>query len=328
MSTRNPAWKRLIGRMDELLTSSDDVIKEGKITFEGFDSKRLSEFNKFIKEVGLTNDQSKKLVGEMFKVRNEFNNFKNILLSGGNINAANKEFMQIMSDRMKNIFNSEYKIFEGKSILPWKNYKPTESAINEVQQVFKRFAKEKGVTLNADDLDSIVNDVIENVRINPATKTPEFPLSTFTALDDETVQIINIADNIKGNQFKPTTLIKSKEDLRSFQRFFGQKRDLRNTIINTMQDLSTLTAKDEFYNNLIKESDELIKNGERSILYPTRQQAVVNQPYQKIIADKRGLNIKSPLGEQVYANPVNGYFTSQEMADALNFSERLLFDKF
>ena len=93
-----------------------------------------------------------------------------------------------------------------------------------------------------------------------------------------------------------------------------------------MQDLSTLTAKDEFYNNLIKESDELIKNGERSILYPTRQEAVVKMPYQKIIADKRGLNIKSPLGEQVYTNPVNGYFTSQEMADALNFSERLLFD--
>jgi hypothetical protein len=326
MSSRNPAWKRLIGRMDELLTSTDDVIRDGKITFEGFDSKRLSEFNKFIKEIGLTGDQSKKLVGEMFKVRNEFNNFKNILLSGGNVNSANKEFMEIMSDRMRNIFNSEYKIFEGKSILPWKNYKPTESAINDVQQVFKRFAKEKGVSLDPDDLDSIVNDIIENVRINPATKTPEFPLSTFTALDDETVQIINIADNLKGNTFKPTTLIKSKEELRSFQRFFGQKRDLRNTIINTMQDLSTLTAKDEFYNNLIKESDELIKNGERSILYPTRQQAVVNQPFQKIITDKRGLNIKSPLGEQAYTNPVNGYFTSNEMADALNFSEKLLFD--
>lgn len=326
ISTRNPAWKRLIGRLDELLTSSDDVIRNGKITFEGFEPKRLNEFNKFIKEIGLNKDQSKKLVGDMFKVRNEFNNFKNILLSGGNVNAANREFMQIMSDRMKNIFNSEYKIFEGKSILPWKNYKPTDSAIKEVQQVFKNFAKEKNISLGPDDLDAIVNDIIENVRINPATKTPEFPLSTFTALDDEAVQIINIADNLKGGQFKPTSLIKSQQDLRSFQRFFGQKRDLRNTIINTMQDLSTLTAKDEFYSNLIKDADELIKSGERSIIYPTRQQAVVNQPYQKIITDKRGLNIKSPLGEQAYTNPVNGYFTSQEMSDALQFSEKLLFD--
>ena len=75
-------------------------------------------------------------------------------------------------------------------------------------------------------------------------------LSTFTALDDETVQIINIADNIKGGQFKPTSLIKSKEDLRAFQRFFGQKRDLRNTIINTMSDLSGLIAKNRFYKSI------------------------------------------------------------------------------
>jgi hypothetical protein len=326
ISTRNPAWKRLIGRMDELLTSTDDIIQGSKVTFKGFDDKQLTEFRKFTKEIGLSADDSKKLINDMTKVRNEFNDFKNILLTGGNLNVANGEFMKLMSERMRNIFNSEYKILDGKSILPWKNYKPTDSVINDVQQVFKRFAKEKGVELGPDDLDAIINDIVENVRINPATKTPEFPLSTFTALDDETVQLINIADNIKGGQFKPTSLIQSKKDLRTFQRFFGQKRDLRNTIINVMQDLSTLTAKDEFYNNLIKESDELIKNGERSILYPTRQEAVVKMPYQKIIADKRGLNIKSPLGEQVYTNPVNGYFTSQEMADALNFSERLLFD--
>ena len=53
MSNRNPAFKRLIGRMDELLTSSDDVLKAGKVTFEGFEPKKLSEFNKFIKEIGL-----------------------------------------------------------------------------------------------------------------------------------------------------------------------------------------------------------------------------------------------------------------------------------
>ena len=326
ISNRNPAWKRLIGRLDELLTSTDDVIKAGKVKFTGFSDEKLKEFRKFTKEIGLNSDETTKLINEMGMVRNEFNNFKNILLSGGNLNVANGEFMKIMSDRMRNIFNSEYKIFEGKSILPWRNYKPTDSAINDVQQVFKKFAKEKGVELGPDDLDAIINDVIENVRINPATKTPEFPLSTFTALDDETVQLINIADSLKGGQFKPTNLIKSKQDLRAFQRFFGQKRDLRNTIVNTMADLSTLVAKDEFYSNLIKQSDDLVKNGERSVLYPTRQEAVVKMPYQKIIADKRGLNIKSPLGEQVYTNPVNGYFTSQEMADALNFSEKLLFD--
>ena len=70
--------------------------------------------------------------------------------------------------------------------------------------------------------------------------------------------IVTLNDDI---HFEMTEGIKSKEELRSFQRFFGQKRDLRNTIINTMGDLATLTAKDDFYNGILKQSDELIANG-------------------------------------------------------------------
>src|SRR6056300_1267268 len=69
----NPAWKRLIGRMDELLTSGDDVIEGGKIVFKGFDDKKLKEFEKFIKEINLSKNDQKTLISEMFKVRNQFN---------------------------------------------------------------------------------------------------------------------------------------------------------------------------------------------------------------------------------------------------------------
>ena len=323
----NPAIKRLVGRLDELLTSADDAIEGNKIIFKGFDSKKLNQFYNFLDEIGLTKDQGNQLVSEMIKVRKQFNVFKNELLSGGNLNIANDEFMNLMSERMRNIFNSEYKIFEGKSILPWKNYKPTDDQINAVKAVFDRYAKENNVALSAQDLDDLVDDIIKNVRLNPLTKTPEFPLTQLSVLDDTATQIINIADNVKGGKFKPTTLIQSEKDLRAFQRFFGQKRDLRNTIINTMADLSTLVAKDDFYNGILKMSDELIANGERAVIYPTRMQALRNLRNQPIIADKNGLQITSPLGESVYTNPLNGRFTSQELKDALQFSERLLFDK-
>ena len=327
ITDNNPAVKRLVGRLDELLTSTDDIIQNNKIIFEGFDQKKLNQFYNFLDEIGLNKQQGQKLVQEMIKVRNQFNVFKNELLQGGNLTVGNKEFMGIMSERMRNIFNSEYKIFEGKSILPWKNYKPTDDQINAVKSVFDRYAKNNNITLTASDLDDLVDDVVKNVRLNPLTKTPEFPLTQLSVLDDTATQIINIADNIKGGKFKPTTLIQSEKDLRAFQRFFGQKRDLRNTIINTMGDLSTLVAKDDFYNNILKESDALIANGERSVIYPTRMEALRNLKGQPIIADKNGLQIKSPLGESVYTNPLNGRFTSQELKDALQFSEKILFDK-
>jgi len=328
IKTSNPAWKRLIGRLDELLTSGDDIIEGGKITFKGFDQKKLNQFQAFIKEIGLSKNAQKDLIAEMYKVRNQFNVMKNTFLeeSAGNLNVANKEFMEIMKERMNNIFTSEYKIFTDKSINPFVNYKPTESAINEVKEVFKRYGAENGIKLTASDLDDLVNDIVKNVRMNPLTKTPEFPLTVLSVLDDNATQLINIADNLKGNRFKPTTLIQSEKDLRAFQRFFGQKRDLRNTIINTMSDLSGLVAKNRFYKSIADKSDELIARGERAIVYPTRMEALRGLPNQKIIADKTGLKLKSPLGESVYTSPLDGRFTSESFKDALNFSERLITD--
>ncbi len=68
-----------------------------------------------------------------------------------------------------------------------------------------------------------------------------------------------MSKSFEGGKFKTSELFKKEEDIRSFQRLFGQKRDLRNTIINTMSDLATLTAKDQFYNNILKLNDDLIK---------------------------------------------------------------------
>jgi hypothetical protein len=129
----------------------------------------------------------------------------------------------------------------------------------------------------------------------------------------------------KGNKFKPTNLIQSEADLRAFQRFFGLKRDLRNTIINTMSDLSGLVAKNRFYNSILEKSKELTKNGQRAIVYPNRLEAVNNLTNQKIIAGN-GLKLKSPLNQEAYTNPLDGYFTSEGFADALNFSEKLMTD--
>ena len=47
ISKGTPELKRLIGRMDELLVTGNDVIKEKEFLFKGFDPKKLSEFKKF-----------------------------------------------------------------------------------------------------------------------------------------------------------------------------------------------------------------------------------------------------------------------------------------
>lgn len=48
-------------------------------------------------------------------------------------------------------------------------------------------------------------------------------MTKLNALDDTQTQLINIADSFKKGVFKPGKLIKTKDDLRDFQRLFGQK---------------------------------------------------------------------------------------------------------
>jgi len=186
------------------------------------------------------------------------NVFKNTVLQGKNINASSSEFSKIMNDRMRNIFNSEYRIAEGKSILPMLNYKPAQSAIDGVKEVYKRYAKQNGVNLGPQDLDDIIDDVYNNITFNPLTKNSRISFNRIKRIRlIRQLQLINIADNVKGGTFKPTTLIQSEKRFKIFSKIFGQKRDIRNTIINTMSDLSTLAAKDDFYNGVLQQSKEL-----------------------------------------------------------------------
>ena len=328
ISKGSPSFKRIIGRVDELLTGGEDVVKNNKIIFNGFDTKTMKEFKKFADEIGITANDQKAIVSDLIKIRNEFNVFKNALLTSKNLNVGSKQFNEIMSDRMKNMFTSEYKIATDRSILPWANYKPAEANVNAVKSVIDRYGKSEGVKLADTELDLIVDDIIKNVQIDEVTKTPRFFMTKLNALDDTQTQLINIADSFKKGVFKPGKLIKTKDDLRDFQRLFGQKRDIRNTIINTINDLASIVAKDELYSNVLKNSEELIKQGKRAVVYPTRLQAIKNLPNQQLITSKNGLQIKSPLGESAYTNPLNGYFTSKKFADALQFAEKIPFDEF
>jgi hypothetical protein len=328
-----PELKRLIGRMDELLVTGSDIIKGKEFLFKGFDPKKISEFKKFAStELGLGADQIERLVAELTKTRNVFNNYKNTFFAGGNINVAANEFAKIMSERMQNVWTSEYRIFEDNfKIFPWLKYKPIQSYLDEAKQVLGRYASQNGVKLTSQELDDQLQTILKEVRRDPITGAPEFPLYNQSILAEDGIQYVNMAKSFEGGKFKPSELFKKEEDIRSFQRLFGQKRDLRNTIASTMSDLATLTAKDTFYNNILKLNDDLIKQNRPGVFYksPTAARTGLRNTIdgEDIITTKGGLNIKSPIGEEVYTNPLNGTYTSKPYADALNFAEKIMFDQ-
>ena len=281
ISKGTPELKRLIGRMDELLVTGNDVIKGKEFLFKGFDPKKLSEFKKFAStELGLVDDQIKRLVAELAKARNTFNTYKNTFFAGGNINVAANEFARIMSERMQNMWTSEYRIFEDNfKIFPWLKYKPIQSYLDEAKQILGRYASQNGVRLTDQQLEEQLQTILKEVRRDPITGAPEFPLYNQSILAEDGIQYVNMSKSFEGGRFKPGEFFKKESDVRAFQRLFGQKRDVRNTIINTINDLSNLVAKDKFYSNIDDLSQALIKEGKPAIVYPTRLQALRNMPF-------------------------------------------------
>jgi hypothetical protein len=178
------------------------------------------------------------------------------------------------------------------------------------RQVLGRYAAQNGAKLTEQQLDEQLQTILKEVRRDPLTGAPEFPLYNQSILAEDGIQYVNMAKSFEGGRFKPSDLFKTENDVRKFQRLFGQKRDLRNTIASTMSDLATLTSKDTFYNNILKLNDDLIKQKRPGIFYdsPTAARSGLRNVIggEDIITTKGGLNIKSPIGEDFYTNPLNG----------------------
>jgi hypothetical protein len=314
------------------MKATPDVIKKGKIVFPGF--KNEGAFAKSLTKLGANQKDIDILLANLSKYRDNMNVFKNSILQGKNLNVAPAKFNEIMNDRFQNFLSTEYRILSDKSLGPIGGYKVTNEMVDEVADTYVRYAKSNGVNLSKANARDAVWDIADNVSLNPITKTPEFvyPIQSIGA--DKATQIKNIAENITGGgKFKADKLgglIQTKSDLEAFKKLFGAHQNAERVIVNTMEDLGGIAARDNFYNAIKEASDLLISQGKRGLVYPNRLQAITafkgakNQAGLKnITKSPNGLKLSANLAEEYYTSPMDGMFTNDVIAQALKFGDKL-----
>jgi hypothetical protein len=319
-------FEDFLNRTTKMIHSGDNVVEKGKIVFKGYNNKELTEYEKFLKGLGVKDEQIVKLKTNFFKIRDSYNNFMNEILQGKNLNIGPKEFSKLMMDRVRNILIPEYRLFTEKSIIPYFNFKPSLSSINEIKEILIRNITRQGAKVLPGDADILVNNILKAARINSETKAPSFKFPQTDALGKKRQILVDLSNNFVDGKFTPTEIIKTKKEFEAFQRFFGAKQDPRISILNVMGDLSEFAAKDKFANNIVNISQGLNKNKQRSIIYGSEMEAqrAFNPPGTPTnwVKEIVPLDIESNLGK-LYTNPLNGTFTSKEYADALRFTEKL-----
>jgi len=141
-------------------------------------------------------------------------------------------------------------------------------------------------------------------------------------LNEKAVARKNIAENITDGVFKADKtggLIKTERDLAAFKRLFGNYQNAESIIANVTNDLAEITARDGFYNFIKKQSKDMIDNGQRGIVYDSYDKAVqaFRNSKSPVIDAAEGLNVPSGLGKEAYTPPINGMFTTEEIAQGL-----------
>ena len=313
-----------IKNKDELLTQMDGLIKGAKdriindeIVFQNFNKKQLKEFRTSLNNINVPKQKQEELITALTSSKNAFNRLQTDLLQGGNLTTTNKnEVLDFFSQRLNSTLSNDYKIFENSKVLKTTNYVPTDEKRQAVAQLFINYAKNNRVK-NYTEKDALldVDKVLENVKMDPVTKSPVFKFESKSALYDGVVQEINISKMISTNKFDKRDLITGQKDIKAFRELFGEIKDARRTIVNNMQALSSVAARDKFYNQIARSG---------KIVFDNPTQAQLNLPNRPgYTMSRNGMQIKSPLNEEFYTNPLNGKFTSTEFEEAIKFAETL-----
>jgi hypothetical protein len=307
----------LLTQMDSLLKSGKDTIRNNEVLFNNFDKKKLQDFYKSMDNIKVPKKQQEELVTALTNSKKAFNRLESDLVGGGNLTTQNKdELLQFFSNRLKSTLSNDYKIFENSKLFKTTNYIPTDEKRQAVAQLFMNYAKNNRVR-NYTEKDAMldVDRVLENVKMDPVTKSPVFKFESKSAMYDGVVQEINISKAISANKFDKKDLITGQRDIKAFRELFGEVKDARRTIVNNMQAMSAISARDKFYNKIAQSG---------KIVFDNPTQAQLNLPNRPgYTMSRNGMQIKSPLGEEAYVNPLNGKFTSSEYEAAIKFAEEM-----
>ena len=307
----------LLTQMDGLIKGAKDTVVGNEVVFQNFNKTQLKNFYQSLDNIKVPKKQQEELVSAITNSKTAFNRLQTDLLQGGNLTLKNKnEVTDFFSQRLNSTLSNDYKIFENSKVFKTTNYVPTDEKRQAVAQLFMNYAKNNRVK-NYGEKDALldVDKVLENVKMDPVTKSPVFKFESKSALYDGVVQEANIAKMISANKFDKRDLITSQKDIKAFRELFGEIKDARRTIVNNMQAMSSISARDKFYNQIAQSG---------KIVFDNPTQAQLNLPNRPgYTMSRNGMQIKSPLGEEFYTNPLNGKFTSSEFEEAIKFAEKL-----
>ena len=263
---------------EALISGVPTVDKAGKVTIGAIAKKEKDAAIEFLKKAGIGGGKEK-----MDHIKNIFANMSIIRGAWGDMftSIGTKlegkdlaKFKNILGEKFKNYIWQTYDIFTNQSMVPGLRYRPQREQIDEVIEIFlkedkaniarMKTAVDRGAKLTIpkpmtrEGAEGWVARIIKDVKpvkgsditkkiFDPVFEIPNyFPKGT----------ILNDATKVSKRNY--TSLANFTSDARqAFERLFGKRADPMLTTLASTTKLSMVTRRNEFFSDILKESDKL-----------------------------------------------------------------------
>jgi len=345
--------EKLLSQIDDVLLSGTPKMDDaGKVTFGSVDNELKTNLRNTIFDLApnatIASKSADDIITRISQVRNKWGQLFEVL--GGTSSA--KDFIQfknLFGKKTKDWLGATYELFTNKPLGPFLGYQPTRQNIKNTMDLFVNTSKEnrtrainsfikQGLTeeeafkkaprvITDLEAESYVNDIIATARLpksfrmdrpsDPIFNIPDFFVGK-TAMQDAS-SFNGIANLGQFNNRIKTKYAdgKMRTDKQVFQELLGKTKNPMQTILGGTGRLSLITRRNEFFDNIVKESDKLPPA--KQIFARSRDEANA-----KFGGDVDGFEqIKIDPGKAIdvgSGNPLNNLFARKPIVDALKLT--------
>src|SRR5210317_2385423 len=256
-----------VAERKEFLKVLDNTLLEGDLTAP-IDSNLKNQLRKIItKRMGAKkgNPVTDNIVEVLTKTRKEFNDLLEITASGPGAKVdlptgVTRDLRKIMGNRVKNYIGNTFEIFEDAEAGFFSKYKPTQDSIDNAKALFMRYAAKNKNPITELEAEGMVNDIIKQVRkMDPRKDTlPTFAYQNLSKAADDATGLKTFAQtltkDLPGGKKELQVIGKGSK---VFRELFGEIEDVRHSVFEGMNRLSTIARKNQLFDEILDVDDAM-----------------------------------------------------------------------
>jgi hypothetical protein len=304
----------LLRALNEAMLSGSPKVDEktGRVIFGEIDKAKKKVVDELLNKAKAKPDVRKAIYGNLDSIRTGWGDMFSAL--GGKISrdkTAFKEFKQLFGKKFQDYLGSTYDIFSNRSIIPFLSYKPTDEAVQKAITLFKDVAKQNGKTITDGQAEYYVNRLVKTAQLPKGFKMDKASDVVFK-IPDFFVGKTVLDDAVSGKGYANMVNL-PKEAQSVIKELLGEQKNPMQTILAGTSRLSLVTRRNEFFDDLVKQSEADKAAGKRGMFYETEAEA-----FDALGPNIRRINVDPNKAlEAGITNPINGKYAIDEIADAL-----------